>query len=452
MDNVGISVIMPSLNVGEYIEECLCSVLSQSYQDIEVLVIDAGSTDGTKEIILKYAQLDSRIKLIHSVKKSYGYQMNLGIESAKGRYIAIVETDDILAERIYEKLLLIAEETDADFVKGFPELFWGNYQEAVWTSNTLSFFDGIDQRIHGNQIVIWPKDMPELLQRDLFLWTGIYKRKFIQKIRFNETQGAAFQDQGVLLKILSQAAKGVYINSLSYKYRQTNPNSSIVNPKGLMYLVNEYKANEDYVKQLSPAWQKAFYRRLWIQCIERFRCMARERKFWHSELCYMKELKEMLALQWEQGIIQEAYCEKYEVNTYRLFCQKPEMLYQEYVHYYQKYIELLQQLDRFLWKKTIIIFGCGNIGKFLHLICELRMPGQVEAYCDNSHKRIGTKVQGLTVYSPKQAVKIFKECIFAIAGKRYEAEMRRQLDSLGIPDTRIYVYTGGIELELLKIK
>ena len=95
MDNVGISVIMPSLNVGEYIEECLCSVLSQSYQDIEVLVIDAGSTDGTKEIILKYAQLDSRIKLIHSVKKSYGYQMNLGIDSAKGRYIASVDTENL---------------------------------------------------------------------------------------------------------------------------------------------------------------------------------------------------------------------------------------------------------------------------------------------------------------------------------------------------------------------
>lgn len=451
MNDVGISVIMPSLNVREYIEECLVSVLSQSYRNMEVVVVDAGSTDGTEEMIQKYALLDSRVKLIHSAKRSYGCQMNLGIENAVGKFIAIVETDDILPEGIYEKLADIAEETDADFVKGFPELFWGSFQGAVWTRNAVSFYDGIDQKIHGNTMVVWPKDMPELLQRDMFLWTGLYKREFIKKIRFNESEGAAFQDQGVLLKVLSQANKGVYVSEISYEYRQSNPNSSIVNPKGFRYLLNEYKANEEYVGGLPLGWRKAFYRRLWIQCIERFRCMARSGGFWETELGYMAELKEMLDLQWKQGIMQETDWEEYEIDAYQLFCQKPEKLYQKYFDSFKVFAELLHQLDAWL-KKTIIIFGCGNVGKFLHLICELRAPGQVAAYCDNSDEYIGTKVQGIPVYSPEQAARKYQGSVIALAGRRYEEEMRQQLNLLGVADSEIFVYTGGINLELLRIK
>ena len=77
-----VSIIMPSLNVGSYIRECIESVLAQTLSDIEVLCVDAGSTDGTLEILEKYAKKDSRVRVIHSDRKSYGYQMNLGIQEA----------------------------------------------------------------------------------------------------------------------------------------------------------------------------------------------------------------------------------------------------------------------------------------------------------------------------------------------------------------------------------
>lgn len=452
MSDMGISVIMPSLNVKNYIEECLCSVLSQSYQNMEVLVVDAGSTDGTKEIIQKYEQIDSRIKLINSEKKSYGYQMNLGIEKAAGRFIAFVETDDVLAEGVYEKLLSVAEKTDADFVKGIPELFWGTYRGAVWTKRAYSFYDSIDPKVHGNQMVVWPKDMPALLRSDLFLWTGLYKREFIQTIRLNETAGAAFQDQGFLLKTLSQAEKGVYVNFVSYKYRQSNPGSSIVNPNGFRYLAMEYKLNEEYVKTLSVEWQKAFYRRLWVQCIERFRCMARNGRFWETEMSYMAEIKEMLDDQWALGMIQKTDWLEYEAETYELFARNPLNLYQKFSSDLQGYAKALHQLDQCFSGKKVVIFGCGKVGRFLHLLCDLRKPGAVAAYCDNSDKNIGTTVQGIPVYSPQQTVKKWDKCIIALAGRRYEKEMKQQLKSLGVPDTRIFVYSSGINEELLKIE
>lgn len=79
-----ISVIMPSLNVAPYIRECMDSVICQTLNDLEILCIDAGSTDGTREVLEEYAGKDARIRLIESDKKSYGYQMNLGLEAAAG--------------------------------------------------------------------------------------------------------------------------------------------------------------------------------------------------------------------------------------------------------------------------------------------------------------------------------------------------------------------------------
>ena len=91
-----ISIIMPSLNVAAYIRECIESVINQTITDIEILCIDAGSTDGTLEILEEYAIKDSRIRLIKSDKKSYGYQINTGIDMAMGEYLGIVETDDCI--------------------------------------------------------------------------------------------------------------------------------------------------------------------------------------------------------------------------------------------------------------------------------------------------------------------------------------------------------------------
>ena len=118
-----ISIIMPSLNVVPYIRECLESVISQTLQDIEILCVDAGSTDGTQDILYEYAEKDARIQVIASVQKSYGHQMNLGIENASGEYIGIVETDDFILPEMYEEMYAYAKENDAEFVKSDFDVF-----------------------------------------------------------------------------------------------------------------------------------------------------------------------------------------------------------------------------------------------------------------------------------------------------------------------------------------
>lgn len=114
---------MPSFNVAEYIEECMESVIRQTFVDIEIINVDAGSTDGTLEILRKYAEKDTRIRMICSDKKSYGHQVNIGVELAKGKYIGIVDTDDKIANNMYEILYKEMEE-DVDYVKGTAEVFF----------------------------------------------------------------------------------------------------------------------------------------------------------------------------------------------------------------------------------------------------------------------------------------------------------------------------------------
>ena len=161
-----VTIIMPSLNVIKYIRPCMESVLKQTLKDIEILAIDAGSNDGTLEILEEYATLDSRVQVIRSDKKSYGYQLNLGILLAHGEYVGIVETDDMIMPDMYETLYDAAIETDAEYVKGRAEYFIEVTNGNIWNRPIRSSF--VDDGLLGK--VISPGNMPELLvRRHLFV-------------------------------------------------------------------------------------------------------------------------------------------------------------------------------------------------------------------------------------------------------------------------------------------
>ena len=104
-----VTVIMPSLNVKPYIKECVKSVMNQTLKELEIICIDAGSTDGTYEVLQDFALRDQRIRLIHTDKKSYGYQINQGLQLASAEYIGIVETDDYIEPQMYERLFNIID-------------------------------------------------------------------------------------------------------------------------------------------------------------------------------------------------------------------------------------------------------------------------------------------------------------------------------------------------------
>lgn len=114
---IKISILIPSFNSILYIKECLESVVNQSLKEIEILCIDAYSDDGTLEVLQEYALKDKRVKIILSDKKSLGYQLNLGLKEAQGKYFTIVESDDYAHFLMCEKLWALSQNYDCDMIK-----------------------------------------------------------------------------------------------------------------------------------------------------------------------------------------------------------------------------------------------------------------------------------------------------------------------------------------------
>jgi glycosyltransferase involved in cell wall biosynthesis len=113
-----LSIIIPVYNSADYLRPCLGSVLNQNFSDFELIIVDDGSKDGSREIIEEYAKKDIRIKLIfHEINKGVGPARNSGLAAAKGEFIAFVDSDDWLEKNMYSSLITRQAETDADIVE-----------------------------------------------------------------------------------------------------------------------------------------------------------------------------------------------------------------------------------------------------------------------------------------------------------------------------------------------
>lgn len=214
---IKVSVILPSLNVKSYIKKCVDSVLNQTLKDIEIICVDAGSEDGTLEILEEYAKNDSRVKLIHSDVKSYGHQMNLGIENANGEYIGIVETDDFIDERMYDELYDLTDNCSVDIAKSS---FIHFYSESDYK------IDGTKQKVPKNKFTVF--ENAHILKGHPSIWAAIYKKSFLNEnnIEFMEIPGAGWVDNPFLFRTILSARSIKYTDDAFYYYRELNPDSS----------------------------------------------------------------------------------------------------------------------------------------------------------------------------------------------------------------------------------
>ncbi|WP_407918846.1 glycosyltransferase family 2 protein [Helicobacter didelphidarum] len=233
-----VSIVVPSLNVAPYIKECMESIINQTLKDIEVICVDANSNDGTLEILKEYEQNDARIKVIVSDKRSYGYQMNLGIKEAKGEYLGIVEPDDFIKENMYKTLYNLAKDEDVEMIR----------------ENAIYFYEKNNKYEMSNVNVVWnglAYGKINNINTDIRVLTkvlvgmnalGIYKLSFIKEndIKFNETPGASYQDNGFWFQ-MNMLAKSIYFhNDAHYYYRRDNPNSSCNNKEKIYDICKEY--------------------------------------------------------------------------------------------------------------------------------------------------------------------------------------------------------------------
>ncbi|SDM73661.1 glycosyltransferase family 2 protein [Paenibacillus jilunlii] len=444
-----ISVIMPSLNVADYIEQCMESVINQTLKDMEIIVVDAGSTDGTLEILKKYESQDNRVHIIHSDKRSYGYQVNLGISMAHGDYIGIVETDDYIELNMYEILYSLASQSQADYVKGSAERFFGLTGGISYTSKIEVFTKKEFAPDHG-MITVNPSVTPELILRDYYLWTGLYKNDLIKSIRLNETPGAAYQDIGFLIQTFCKAQKAVYVDKIFYHYRQDNPNASVYNHKAFHYIVQEYQYADGLLQYQDEMWRTLSYCKMFRQTNQRIRLMAISGSVWGSAISDLQIISGKLKQGMNKNHIASEHLSLKEWSELELMIQDPIDLYDYYIiAETEKRRELSCLLKKLSAVDQIVVFGCGLFGDFVSVLLEINGIDKIEACCDNNSDLWGNDLQGKPIIPPEQAVRDYPQAAYIVANKAHRQEIKNQLVSMGIADDHIYAYSLDADTLLL---
>ena len=206
-----ISIIVPVYNIEKYLETCIDSILSQTYQDYELLLVDDASTDGSGEICDRYAARDMRIRVIHNVHSGASGSRNKGMKEARGAYVYFADGDDYLAPDILERLLGNLESAGADIsICGFSR-----------TNEDGKPRPNLFAHIQKKRVFSYRKGMRDLLSLggySSFLWNKLFRRDLLEGILFPLNR--CYEDMAVVYQIFHRAEKIVYDPFIGYFYRQ----------------------------------------------------------------------------------------------------------------------------------------------------------------------------------------------------------------------------------------
>lgn len=425
---IKVSVIMPSLNVVEYIEECVQSVMDQSLQEIEIICIDAGSSDGTRQILDKLSRKDARIRVIDSEIKSYGYQVNLGLQVARGEYIGIVETDDYVNGNMFQRLYEEASGQNLDYVKSNFRYFIELEGHRIYRKGRVLAADDA-----SSECVLIPSTKPNFFVCDASIWTGLYRREFLNKnhIRLNETKGAAYQDIGFLVQVQTYAKRAMYLPDFLYYYRIDRMEASSYKGEVLQYLYQEFKwlFQDKKMEVIKGIAQKL------VSC---FLCELDKvlRKVgYDSDSIYLGEnyqwLQANILAIIRNGVIEEQDFSEKEWNRLQTaLCDVggyANWLRENDHNKKEKDMQVLQNVSY----GPIVIFGGGNYGVLTFLWLKENQK-DVVAFCDNDVALWGKEIGRLPVMSPEKAVKEYPQACFVVANKNHAEQMKRQLKQLGV--------------------
>lgn len=210
-----LSIIIPIYNVEDYLLECVESVCAQTYQSIEIILVDDGSTDKSPQICDELSKRDARIVVIHQENAGGGAARNIGLSIAKGEYIAFVDSDDYISPYMYEKLISILEnDSSIDIIEcGYVTV--GENEKIIFQQN------------NNDEILVRKFSVEEALVAHIndtsfrqLIWNKVYRRKVLNEVRFPEIKG--IDDEFWTYKALGNAESLGLISEQYYAYRQQN--------------------------------------------------------------------------------------------------------------------------------------------------------------------------------------------------------------------------------------
>lgn len=200
-----ISVIIPVYNVETYLDQCVRSVLSQSYESLEVILIDDGSTDSSGSLCDGFAQQDPRVRVIHQKNGGAAAAKNAGLRLAQGEYLAFLDSDDYLEENAYQHMVDILEKSQADAVQcGFRNVYADGSEVIAPTAQELSTTE---------YLVRYTTDWTCGL-----LWDKLYRRRLAKGVCFEE--GHIIDDEFFTYRLMMKARQVILDPTPVCCYRQ----------------------------------------------------------------------------------------------------------------------------------------------------------------------------------------------------------------------------------------
>ena len=239
-----VSVIIPIYKVEKYLKQCVDSVLEQTYSDLQIILVDDGSPDRCGEICDQYKAMDARIQVIHKKNGGLGYARNSGLEIAEGNYVIFIDSDDWIEKNHIEKLVAVAERTQADVViHGFKKV--NDEKEVLFVSKTIKIGEFLDVK----KDILYPMIAAGSNQKEdttlpVAAWCKMYRLSIIQdnELLFPSERECISEDIMFNFVFYPYCEKAVIIEENGYNYRY-NPNSisNNYNPMRTLRMFEFYK-------------------------------------------------------------------------------------------------------------------------------------------------------------------------------------------------------------------
>lgn len=205
-----ITVIIPCYNAERTLERCLTSVVHQAYDNLEIILVDDGSTDNSSKIYESFQEKDSRIKILRQDNSGVSKARNIGVKAAAGDYLCFVDSDDWVEPEYCSELYQILNEENADIaiIEASYENENGNivFHKATSEEKVLDGKEALSMLLEDNVIQSHP-------------WGKLYKTLFLKNVNFPENL-KCYEDYSTLFKVFDKAQKVVKSNKKLYHYIQ----------------------------------------------------------------------------------------------------------------------------------------------------------------------------------------------------------------------------------------
>ena len=234
MNNPKVSVIVPVYNVYEYLSRCIESIINQTYNNLEIILIDDGSNDGSEKICDIYKNHDTRVIVIHKKNGGQSEARNVGLDISSGDFIVFVDSDDFIDTNYVSFLLNIAIENNVEIVQ-CSYIRVNNFEKNV--SQAEFSFSDINVINSANIFFSYYKNIITSI-----VWDKIFSKHLFDSIRFPE--GQTMEDAYILFDILDKVDTNVVISRKQLYYYCIRKNSTMTGKLPVNHFISTYKVCE----------------------------------------------------------------------------------------------------------------------------------------------------------------------------------------------------------------